>query len=442
MLTLALGIVVAAALASLALPENPPALSNAVEPRFVTAVEAKNPWTSLTPNTATDQFQFAIVSDRTGSHRSGVFSKAVEQINLLQPEFVMSVGDLIEGAATVEGNTKEWDEFDSYAKKFVMPFFYCPGNHDAMSKVKLSVYNERYGRPYYHFLYKNCLFVVLNSNDPVDVKGLTTYRGNKVGSQQIEWLGGVLKDNPAVRWTFVFLHHPIWANPNFTESGWLECEKLLGGRKHNVYCGHLHTFRMYPRNGTNYYQLATTGGGSAMRGIDYGEFDQCAWITMKGDAPVMANVVLDGVLPHDLKPIESNEIGRAKEIDAGSLAEVVGTVTLDGKPALGLQVIFTEIVAKPLPDPKNPGEFQLGHRGNSRIEADGKYIVYAHRGARGVKPGRYAVTFAPATSLIVDPMKKLDNAVPEQYRTLSKTPFRIEAKKGERNQFDFVLITP
>ena len=62
--------------------------------KLTAAAEAKNPWTGLTPNAAPDGFQFAVVADRTGGHRKGVFSKAVKQVNLLQPEFVLSVGDL------------------------------------------------------------------------------------------------------------------------------------------------------------------------------------------------------------------------------------------------------------------------------------------------------------------------------------------------------------
>src|SRR5262245_53406607 len=61
------------------------------------AVEERNPWTSLQMNNSGDDFQFAIVSDRTGAHRAKVFSRAVDQLNLLQPEFVLCVGDLIEG---------------------------------------------------------------------------------------------------------------------------------------------------------------------------------------------------------------------------------------------------------------------------------------------------------------------------------------------------------
>src|SRR5262245_27835034 len=47
--------------------------------------EKLNPVTHLKLNNDPDDFQFAIVSDRTGGHRAKVFSRAVAQLNLLQP---------------------------------------------------------------------------------------------------------------------------------------------------------------------------------------------------------------------------------------------------------------------------------------------------------------------------------------------------------------------
>ena len=38
-----------------------------------------------------------------------------------------------------------------------------------------------------------------------------------------------------------------------------------------------------------------------MRGIDYGEVDHFVWVTMKKDGPVIANLMLDGIYPEDLK---------------------------------------------------------------------------------------------------------------------------------------------
>ena len=80
-------------------------------------VEDKNPWTNLRFNDSPESFHFAIVTDRTGAHRPRVFSEAVERLNLMQPAFVVSVGDLIEGYTKDQVKLdKEWEEFDSYTK--------------------------------------------------------------------------------------------------------------------------------------------------------------------------------------------------------------------------------------------------------------------------------------------------------------------------------------
>src|SRR5262245_50019753 len=93
--------------------------------------EKANPWTNLELKNDPTEFQFAIVSDRTGGHRAQVFSRAVARLNLLQPEFILCVGDLIEGGRKKpETIAAEWKEFDDYVNQLKMPFFYVPGNHD------------------------------------------------------------------------------------------------------------------------------------------------------------------------------------------------------------------------------------------------------------------------------------------------------------------------
>src|SRR5271157_2794205 len=85
--------------------------------------EERNPWTNLRLNNDPAEFRFAIVSDRTGGHRARIFSQAVEQLNLLQPEFVLSVGDLIEGYTdNAERLAAEWKEFQGYVTQLQMPF--------------------------------------------------------------------------------------------------------------------------------------------------------------------------------------------------------------------------------------------------------------------------------------------------------------------------------
>src|SRR5262245_13834812 len=109
----ALGIVIGAAALSQQ-PAAPPAPVTQVQVQ----VGERNPWTHLRMNNEPDVFRFAIVSDRTGGHREKVFSRAVEQLNYLQPEFVLSVGDLIEGyTLDKERVAQEWREFQSFTSR-------------------------------------------------------------------------------------------------------------------------------------------------------------------------------------------------------------------------------------------------------------------------------------------------------------------------------------
>ena len=60
-------------------------------------VEGPAPWSEKPVLNDPGRFQIAVVTDRTGGHRPGIWMKGVNKINLMRPEFVVSVGDLIEG---------------------------------------------------------------------------------------------------------------------------------------------------------------------------------------------------------------------------------------------------------------------------------------------------------------------------------------------------------
>ena len=66
------------------------------------------PYTHLDFKNDPDEFQFAIITDNAGGARDGVFARAVEMVNLLQPEFVVSAGDLIEGYSEDEEQLRAW----------------------------------------------------------------------------------------------------------------------------------------------------------------------------------------------------------------------------------------------------------------------------------------------------------------------------------------------
>lgn len=253
------------------------------------------PWTNLNINDKPGQFQFVVVTDRTGGHRDGIFEKGVERINLLQPEFVMSVGDMIEGYTTdtTEIN-RQWDEFTGFVNKLQMPYFYVPGNHDITNPVMERIWKERFGPTHYSFVYKDVLFMALNSEDQTRGSG----RGS-ISAPQLEWIRKTLETHRDAKWTFLFMHQPLWAQET-DPLNWFNVEKLLANRKHTVFVGHRHHYERFERNNSQYYMLATMGGGSPLRGPQLGEFDHFVWVTMTDRGPILANLHLDGVFDHDV----------------------------------------------------------------------------------------------------------------------------------------------
>ena len=253
-----------------------------------------NPWTHLQFNNKADNFQFAIVSDRASDPRPGIFESAIPRLNLIQPEFVMCIGDLIDSCLDSEDLdelNRWWDEFDAIVRQLQMPFFYVPGNHDISNETTLKLWQKRLGKPYYHFTYRNVLFLCLNSED--HPSGGTT---SNFSDEQLRYFQNVLAKHPSVRWTLVFLHQPMFLGDN---ESWARMEKLLRGRRYTVFAGHIHRYLKTVRAGYNHYRLATTGGGSELKGIQDGQFDHIVWVTMTDDGPTIANLTLDGILDDD-----------------------------------------------------------------------------------------------------------------------------------------------
>jgi hypothetical protein len=276
-----------------------------------------------------DDFQFVVVSDRTGGHRPGVFEQAMDKINLLQPEFVMCVGDLIEGYTEDERELNaQWDELDAMVDKLQMPFFFTVGNHDISNNVMRELWHKRLGSDYYHFIYKDVLFISLNTEDPPVPLGERELAGQErllnmmakdpegtqkmllerskprvaggakpqpsevaIGDQQVRYVQQVLADNSEVRWTIVFMHKPAWETDN---QQFREIETLLSGRPYSVIAGHEHYYIYTRRFGRDYLDLGTTGGIWINQGP--GNMDHITWITMTDEGPIFANIRLDGLM--------------------------------------------------------------------------------------------------------------------------------------------------
>jgi len=299
----------------------------------------EKPWTAKTFQDNRMEFQFAIIGDRTGgANVLETFQLAMQQMNLLQPEFVINVGDLIEGYSdqAVELNT-EWDEADSWLNVLDMPFFRTPGNHDIANQTAREVWLNRYGATYYYFLYKDVLFLVLDTEynrpaappemrekieqynrlqveDPARaqamlaefmadesvVAGLST--PVEFSEEQLAWIRQTLADHSDVRWTFLFMHEPCWEKPSDT---FRTIQATLEGRQHTIFAGHLHYYDYDNIDGYEYITMGPAGASFHHEGP--GNVDHIMWVTMTEEGPQMGNIALKGIF--DRKGLDPSLFG-------------------------------------------------------------------------------------------------------------------------------------
>ncbi len=291
------------------------------------AMSKTKPWTSENFKNDPEDFQFVIIGDRTGgANVSGTFALAIDQLNLLQPEFVINVGDVIEGYSDDKAELNaEWDEMDGMLEKLAMPFFRTPGNHDIANETAKEVWLERHGATRYRFIYKDVLFVVLDSEDPPRVppegikEKLDEYNRLQVedpakakamlaefmadesviaglgkpvdfSDEQVAWLKETLAQNADVRWTFLFVHDPVWENPS---ESFKAIQQLLKDRSHTFFAGHLHYYDYDKIDGHEHITMGPAGASFHHEGP--GNVDHVMWVTMTENGPEMANIALKGV---------------------------------------------------------------------------------------------------------------------------------------------------
>lgn len=287
-----------------------------------------HPWTA-TPDSAGRPLGFTVVGDNTAYARPGVFDQAMVQVSWLRPDFVLSVGDLIEGyhddRALIEA---QWDTAEASVAKARCPFVYCVGNHDLNNPATVDAWLARRGPTYYSFTYKNALFIVLNTEDPaipLGPKGSAAYytmvdlmRADpdkamldmnsfvttpdiadaikatnpvKISDKQVTWVRDVLRLTPKPQWTFVVLHKPAWKtqDPQFAK-----IQELLAGRNYTVIGGHTHYFTHELIDGHDYINMATCGGIRSRPGA--GNIDHVINVTLAPAGPLYANIRLNGLM--------------------------------------------------------------------------------------------------------------------------------------------------
>jgi predicted phosphodiesterase len=250
---------------------------------------------------AEEGFHFAVVGDRTGGAQPGVYEKVLAEVNRLNPDIILTVGDFIEGYnqdSTV--TNKQWDEYFGLLKELKANVYFTPGNHDIWDKISEINYKNRMGSPYYSFDFKNSHFVIL------DVSRSEKYE--EIPKEQINWLVGDLDKNKEKENIYVFFHKPFWfqtARDNKPDSLHQIFKKY---RVDAVFSGHFHNYFAGEKEGIAYTCVGASGATLSFENRNLGQFHQFLWCTVNGNKLDIAVVGLGNILDRSLVTLKEEMV--------------------------------------------------------------------------------------------------------------------------------------
>jgi hypothetical protein len=300
-----------------------------------------------------DVFHFVVFGDRTGGPAEGikVLAQAVEDTNLLDPDLVMTVGDLVNGYNQTAAWVKQMEEFRATMNRLKMPWFPVAGNHDIYwrrdpkdpeekpPREHEEHYEKHFGPLWYWFQHKEVGFLVLFTDEGHPdgrERSFTDREQQRFSSEQMEWLGQALEKMKDLQHIFVFLHHPFWWQDRYPGNDWDAVHRLLvkNGKVRAVIAGHVHRMTYSGlRDGIDYYSLATSGGSlpREMEGHRYfGYLHHFNVVTVRKTGYTMASIPVGGVFDpkqFDALRVEDGDIIRFLHHEAASPPI---EVTLDG----------------------------------------------------------------------------------------------------------------
>ena len=226
-----------------------------------------------------EAFTFAVFGDRTGGPHKGinVLAQAVADVNLIEPDLVMTVGDLINGYADDKVWLPQMKQYKEVMGELICPWFPVAGNHDVYwrgpNKPKRELepeYEMHFGPLWYAFEHKDCFFIVLYTDEGNPKTGERNFKkpeSQRMSDEQFDWLKGILKKSEDANHVFVFLHHPRWLGTRKKMVGYgddwdkVHQELVAAGNVSGVFAGHIHHMRYDPKDDIDYFTLATVGGG-------------------------------------------------------------------------------------------------------------------------------------------------------------------------------------
>lgn len=206
---------------------------------------------ALAQNSAPPAFHFVLLGDRTGEAQPGVWEQVWKQAAAENPEFILGVGDIIEGGddATAEA---EWRQAKSALEPYArFPFYLAPGNHDVWSPTSAKLFQKYTHHPlHYSFDYGSAHFTVLDNS-----------RSDELSSEEMAFLASDLAQHQPQHMKFIVSHRPSWLIDAALRNSQFPLHRLA--RRYGVeyvVAGHVHQILRVALDGVTYLCAPSAGG--------------------------------------------------------------------------------------------------------------------------------------------------------------------------------------
>lgn len=195
--------------------------------------------------------RFVILGDRTGSVQPGVYEQVWRETAAEKPEFVLTVGDMIEGLVDAKA-AGEWAEVRQLLKPYAaIPLRLTPGNHDIWSALSETLFRKNAGRaPHYSFDQGAAHFTVLDNS-----------RSEELSEAELSFLESDLKAHASRPVKFIVSHRPSWILNVALRNSSFALHRIAKqyGVKY-VIAGHIHQMLHFELDGVEYVSMPSAGG--------------------------------------------------------------------------------------------------------------------------------------------------------------------------------------
>jgi predicted phosphodiesterase len=232
------------------------------------------------PEGSTQSFDFCVTSDMHVENGNGMEAFASMMKNVPNFPFLVTAGDCVTHGCQEPMWNQFFYELRPFNSKFVL--MNTTGNHDTDHPESYAHFVQTFHHPYvnrkngayYHFIYGNALFIMLDSTNA----GQTTATQGVISDEQMEWLSETLEEYSKKNyWIFIFMHHQMYSTGDSGSMKWYEIAyKDMFDEAHvdGVFFGHDHLFEVYwterdsDWGGTHYYLVGNGGGDLGLQALD------------------------------------------------------------------------------------------------------------------------------------------------------------------------------